>query len=40
MEMIMRLYAYYVSLPIENKIIKVVEPEQVIIKKTRNKKNG
>jgi hypothetical protein len=40
MEMIMRLYAYYVSLPIENKIIEVVEPEQVIIKKTRNKKNG
>jgi hypothetical protein len=39
MEMIMRLYNYYVSLPIENKIIEVVEPEQVIIKKTRNKKN-
>jgi len=38
MEMIMRLYAYYVSLPIENKIIEVVEPEQVIIKK--RKKNG
>ena len=40
MEMIMRLYAYYVSLNIEIKIIEAVEPEQVIIKKTRNKKNG
>jgi len=40
MEMIMRLYNYYVSLPIENKIIEVVEPEQVIIKKRKNKKNG
>lgn len=39
MEMLMRLYAYYVSLPIENKIVEVVETEKVIIKKTRNK-NG
>jgi len=38
MEMIMRLYAYYVSLPIENPISEVVVPEQIIIKK--RKKNG
>jgi len=35
MEMIMRLYAYYVTLP----LLEFNEPEQIIIKKTR-KKNG
>jgi hypothetical protein len=38
--MILRLYKYYESLPIENKIIEVIEPEQVIIKKTKKKRNG
>jgi thiol-disulfide isomerase/thioredoxin len=46
MEMILRLYRYYESLPIENQISEkgekseVVENQQVIIKKTRKKKNG
>jgi hypothetical protein len=40
MQMILRLYKYYESLPIENKIIEVIEPEQVIIKKTKKKRNG
>lgn len=45
MEMILRLYKYYESLPISEKSEKsekseVVENEQVIIKKTRKKKNG
>jgi hypothetical protein len=40
MQMLLRLYKYYIDLPIENKIIEVIEPEQVIIKKTRKKKNG
>ena len=40
MQMLLRLYKYYESLQIENKSIEVIEPEQVIIKKTRKKKNG
>ena len=37
MEMLMRLYAYYETLPIE----KIIEPTQVnIIKKTKKKTNG
>ena len=40
MDMVLRLYNYYNSLPIENIITEVIEPEQVIIKKTRKKKNG
>jgi len=40
MQMLLRLYKYYESLPIENKIVEVIEPEQVIIKKTKKKKNG
>ncbi len=40
MQMILRLYKYYESLPIENKIVEVIEPEQVIIKKTKKKRNG
>jgi len=44
--MLLRLYKYYESLPIENQISEkgekseVVENQQVIIKKTKNKKNG
>jgi thiol-disulfide isomerase/thioredoxin len=46
MQMLLRLYKYYESLPIENQISEkgekseVVENQQVIIKKTKNKKNG
>jgi hypothetical protein len=46
MDMVLRLYNYYNSLPIENIISEkgekseVIETEQVIIKKTRKKKNG
>ena len=40
MQMLLRLYKYYESLQIENKSIEVIEPKQVIIKKTRKKKNG
>ena len=40
MQMLLRLYKYYESLQIENKSIEVMEPEQVVIKKTRKKKNG
>ena len=40
MQMLLRLYKYYESLQIENKSIEVIEPEQVITKKTKKKKNG
>jgi hypothetical protein len=40
--MLLRLYKYYLDLPISEKSEKseVIEPEQVIIKKTTKKKNG
>ena len=42
MQMLLRLYKYYLDLPISEKSEKseVIEPEQVIIKKTTKKKNG
>jgi hypothetical protein len=46
MQMLLRLYAYYISLPISEKgeiknyLSEVIENQQVIIKKTKKKKNG
>ena len=46
MQMLLRLYAYYISLPIsekdeiKNDLNEVIENQEVIIKKTKKKKNG
>ena len=46
MQMILRLYKYYLDLPIsekgeiKNDLSEVIENQEVIIKKTRKKKNG
>ena len=46
MQMLLRLYAYYIALPIsekgeiKNDLSEVIENQEVIIKKTKKKKNG
>jgi hypothetical protein len=46
MQMLLRLYAYYIALPIsekgeiKNDLNEVIENQEVIIKKTKKKKNG
>lgn len=46
MQMLLRLYAYYIALPIsekseiKNDLSEVIKNQEVIIKKTKKKKNG